>query len=122
MVAMQAPIPFDPSAALGGANQSGAAYQETLSNTANSRANDLEDLSTQSSRMATQYNDVTAPQLAGSISASGNWFSGATGGQPAIGQAAAQYQNAQTDLQSSVDRSLNQLTQQRNWAAIGLIV
>ena len=122
MATSVAPIPFNPSAALGGASQAGAGYYNSLEDTGVSRADDLNDLSTQSSRLQTQYNDVTAPQLQGSIATSGNWFSGATSGQPSIGQGAANYQNAQTDLSSSVQRQLNSLTEQRNWAAIGLIV
>ena len=122
MATSVSPIPFDPSAALGGASQNVAGYYQTMEDTGVQKTEDLNDLSTQSGRLQTQYNDVTAPQLQGSIATSGNWFSGATSGQPSIGQGAANYQNAQTDLSSSVQRQLNTLTEQRNWAAIGLIV
>ena len=83
-------------------------------------ANDLLDFKQQSGQAANLYNQVTAPQLQGSVASNGNWYSDP--GQKQIGQGAAAYQNQQTDLASSVQRNLDQLTQQSNWASIGLIV
>lgn len=83
-------------------------------------AEDLLDFKQQSGQAANLYNQVTAPQLQGSVASNGNWYSDP--GQKQIGQGAAAYQNQQTDLASSVQRNLDQLTQQSNWASIGLIV
>ena len=112
---------FDPGVATP-APGAAAGFLQTVSDTRQDAADSLTDYHLQSTRAAQQYNDVQAPQLQGSIASSGNWFSNATGAQPAIGEQEANYQNSQTDLKSSVQRHLDSLTQQRNWAAIGLIV
>ena len=97
-----------------------AAFDMSVGQNQQTSAEDLLDFKQQSGQAANLYNQVTAPQLQGSVASSGNWYSDP--GQKQIGQGAAAYQNQQTDLASSVQRNLDQLTQQSNWASIGLIV
>ena len=118
MAVAASPI-FDPTVATPSPGAA-AEYDQTLGATRQTAAEDLKDYSVQSNRLANVYSQVTAPQLQGSVGTSGNWFSNS--GQNQIGQGAADYTNEQTDLQSSVQRQLDTLTQQRNYAAIGLIV
>ena len=110
---------FDPTVATP-APGAASVYDQTLGATRGEAAESLSDYSVQSNRLANVYNQVTAPQLQGSVGTSGNWYSNP--GQQAIGQGVADYTNQQTDLASTVQRQLSTLTQQRNWAAIGLIV
>jgi hypothetical protein len=110
---------FDPGVATP-APGAAAAFDQTVSSTRQDASNSLTDYGTDSGRMAQKYNNVVAPQLQGSIATSGNWYSNA--GQDQIGQGYQDYTNSQADLASSVQRHLDTLTQQRNWAAIGMIV
>lgn len=121
---------FDPGVATP-APGAAAGFLQTVSSTRQDANNSLTDYGTQSQRLAQGYFGTGAvgggegvggaQQLQqGSVATAGNWYSSV--GQAAVGQGAADYTNSQTDLASSVQRHLDTLTQQRNWAAIGMIV
>jgi hypothetical protein len=111
-------VAFDPTVAAPPTDkQSG--YFKTLSDTGVEAANTETDYATQSGRMEDKYNDVLKPQLQGSVATQGNWYSNP--GQDQLGQQAVDYTNAQSDLRSTVQRHLDSLTSQRNWASVGLV-
>lgn len=118
MAASGSPV-FDPSNATPTA-QNESQYNMSVGQNQITATEDLSDYHQQSMRDYNLYTDVTKPQLQGSVASNGNWYSDP--GQSQIGQGLADYQNQQTDLKSSVQRNLDQLTQQSNWASIGLIV
>lgn len=111
-------VSFDPTV---GTPPPGAAgsYFKMLDDTHVEADNARTDYNTQSTRMEQQYNNVLAPQLQGSVATNGNWYS--QPGQDQIGRQYQDYTNAQSDLQSTVQRHLDSLTRQRMWGAVGLI-
>jgi hypothetical protein len=110
---------FDPNISGQYANSQSTEYDKTLANNQIEGNYARTDLATESGRMSDKYNDVLKPQLMGSVATAGNYYSGA--GQDQLGQQNIDYTNAQTDLHSSVQRHLDSLQSQNNWASVGLV-
>jgi hypothetical protein len=72
------------------------------------------------SQLTDQFNNVTAPGLAGQLGATGQYYSSA--GRGAQLRAAQGYTQQSAGIQSALQRKLADFTRQRTYASLGLII
>lgn len=84
------------------------------------RANIQSTARTKLGESQTQYLQEDVPQLASSIAANGQWYSGAR--QLAQGNQERHYLDSQHDIISGAHNALDDLTRQQAYASMGLII
>jgi len=79
-----------------------------------------QDTGMQVGRLTDQFQQKTMPQLKGALGATGQFYG--TAGDKATQQAGQQFTNQTFDLNSQMQRKLDDFTRQRTYASIGMLV